>query len=318
MARPLRIEYEGAFYHVTSRGNERKKIFLGKTDYERFRTYLKEGQAKYGFILHGYVLMGNHYHLLLETPKRNLSRIMHYLNSSYSTYFNLKRKREGHLFQGRFKAHLVEKDSYLLELSRYLHLNPVRAGLVEKPEAYPYSSYRTYIGSVTDEIVFPHRVWAMTAPTEAPLHYQRFVEEGLTSQIENPLRGLYGGMLLGGEEFIRHTLERVKQPSTLQRDISHRRAMKAADVETILQCMVSTLHTSREAILAPRNAFRDLAIYLSKKYTGATNREIGNLFGGISYSAVTRVCERFERKLDDPELRKRASMVIRELSNVKG
>jgi REP element-mobilizing transposase RayT len=98
MARPLRIEYEGAFYHVTSRGNERKRIFHGSKDYERFKHYLSEAQDKYGFLLHGYVLMTNHYHLILETSKANLHQIMHYLNGSYTTYFNLKNGRSGHLF----------------------------------------------------------------------------------------------------------------------------------------------------------------------------------------------------------------------------
>ena len=133
MARPLRIEYEGALYHVTARGNERGKVFFTKADYRKFREYLREGQTKYGFILHCYVLMTNHYHLLIETPEKNLSRIMHYLNSSYTTYINIKRKRSGHLFQGRYKAILVDRDSYLLELSRYLHLWNPNPGTIASP-----------------------------------------------------------------------------------------------------------------------------------------------------------------------------------------
>ncbi|RLC83857.1 MAG: transposase, partial [Chloroflexi bacterium] len=93
MARPLRIEYPGAFYHVTARGNERRRIFYGKGDYEKFRTYLKQAQEKYGYLLHSYVLMTNHYHLLIETPMGNLSSVMHYINSSYTNYINIKRRR---------------------------------------------------------------------------------------------------------------------------------------------------------------------------------------------------------------------------------
>lgn len=137
MARPLRIMYAGAFYHVTARGNERKKIFLSHIDYEKFLSYLTDAIHKYGVALHAFVLMANHYHLIVETPKANLSAFMHVLNSAYTTYFNLKRRRSGHLFQGRYKALLVDKDHYLLELSRYIHLNPVRAGITEKPEDYP-------------------------------------------------------------------------------------------------------------------------------------------------------------------------------------
>ena len=107
MARPLRIEFEGAFYHITARGNERREIYESRSDYEKFKEYIKGAQEKYCFILHAYALMTNHYHLIIETPKANLSKIMHYINGSYTTYFNARRKRSGHLFQGRYKALLV-------------------------------------------------------------------------------------------------------------------------------------------------------------------------------------------------------------------
>ena len=139
------MEYEGAFYHITSRGNERKKIFFTNRDYVRFIEYLEIAQDRFGCVLHAYVLMPNHYHLLLETPQANLGRVMHSLNGSYTTYINVKRKRSGHLFQGRYKSIVIEKDSYLLELSRYIHLNPVRANMKERPEDYPHSSYLEYV-----------------------------------------------------------------------------------------------------------------------------------------------------------------------------
>jgi putative transposase len=122
MARPLRVEYEGAFYHVTSRGNEKKEIFFSPEDYEQFKTYLYEAREKFGYKLHAYVLMTNHFHLLIETPEANLNRLMHYINGSYTGYFNRHNRRVGHLFQGRYKAILVDRDSYLVELSRYMHL----------------------------------------------------------------------------------------------------------------------------------------------------------------------------------------------------
>ena len=126
MARPLRIEYEGAFYHVASRGNDQRKIYSAKTDYEKFESYLRDAQDKYGYLLHCYVLMTNHYHLLIETPNANMSKVMHYINGSYTNYINRRRNRSGHLFQGRYKAILVDRDSYILELSRYLHLHLVK------------------------------------------------------------------------------------------------------------------------------------------------------------------------------------------------
>ena len=161
MARPLRIEYEGAFYHVTARGNERRKIYFIKTDYGKFKEYLEGAQEKFGYLLHAYVFMTNHYHILIETPNANIGKIMHYINGSYTNYINRKRDRSGHLFQGRYKAILIDRDSYLLELSRYIHLNPVRANIVEKPENYSYSSYRSYILKKKDDAVCRDQILKM-------------------------------------------------------------------------------------------------------------------------------------------------------------
>jgi len=146
MSRPLRIVYAGAFYHVTSRGNEQKDVFKSKRDREKFLEYLESATERYGAVIHVYCLMSNHYHLLVETPAGNLPQIMGHINGAYTTYYNIKRKRSGHLFQGRYKAILVEFDEYALELSRYIHLNPVRAGMVTHPEEYRWSSYRNFIG----------------------------------------------------------------------------------------------------------------------------------------------------------------------------
>lgn len=146
MARPLRITFPGAFYHITSRGNEQKVVFKSKRDREKFLEYLESATQRYDALIHAYCMMDNHYHLLLETPSANLPQIMRHINGAYTTYFNIKRKRSGHLFQGRYKAILVEVDEYAKELSRYIHLNPVRAGMVDKPDAYQWSSYPYYIG----------------------------------------------------------------------------------------------------------------------------------------------------------------------------
>lgn len=146
MACQLRMQFPGAFYHVTSRGNEQRNVFSDNQDRERFLSYLESAVERYGAVVHVWCLMENHYHLFLETPRGNLSQIMRHLNGAYTTSFNVRHQRSGHLFQGRYKAIVVEADSYALELSRYIHLNPVRAKLTEKPEDYSWSSYRGYIG----------------------------------------------------------------------------------------------------------------------------------------------------------------------------
>ncbi len=145
MARPLRIEYPGALYHVISRGNEQRAIVTNDTDRHRRLDWLRRTVETYGWRLHAFVLMDNHEHLFVETPEPNLSAGMQYLNGSYTGYFNRRVGRVGHLFQGRFKAHLVDEQGYFQVVSRYIHLNPVRASLVQRPGDYPWSSYAGYV-----------------------------------------------------------------------------------------------------------------------------------------------------------------------------
>jgi len=146
MARKPRIEFEGALYHVISRGNQRQQIFKITEDYERYLKILGDYKARYDFVLYAYVLMGNHVHLLIETKAVPLSKILQGVNQSYTMYFNRRYATVGHLFQGRYKAMLCDKDSYLLSLVKYIHMNPVRAGRAKSPEAYLWSSHGSYIG----------------------------------------------------------------------------------------------------------------------------------------------------------------------------
>ena len=206
MARPLRIQYPGAFYHVTTRGNERKDVFKNKKDRERFLSYLESATERYFARVHVFCLMGNHYHLLLETPEGNLSQIMRHLNGAYTTYFNIKRQRSGHLFQGRFKAILVDADEYATELSRYIHLNPVRAEMVDNPADYPWSSYQYYVGQkrspkwlVTDFILG----YFGRSRSDAPKAYRDFVEAMVNREYESPLKEVFASTILGDEGFIK-------------------------------------------------------------------------------------------------------------------
>ena len=147
MSRPLRVEYAGAFYHVINRGNAKEKIFYGDKDRDRFLQYLAIASERFSIIIKSYCLMTNHYHLLIETPEPNLSVAIQWLNVSYATYLNKKRCRSGHLFQGRYKAILVDADEYAKELSRHIHLNPVRAGIAEEADKYEWSSLPYYVGA---------------------------------------------------------------------------------------------------------------------------------------------------------------------------
>ncbi len=141
MSRPLRIEYAGALYHVTSRGNARQPIYLDEQDFDLLLEVLSKVCERFNWVIHSYCLMTNHYHLLVETPDGNLSKGMRQLNGVYTQRFNRKHQRVGHLYQGRYKAVLVDKESYLLEVGRYILLNPIRAHMVDSPEEYQWSSW---------------------------------------------------------------------------------------------------------------------------------------------------------------------------------
>ncbi len=322
MARSLRIEYEGALYHVTARGNERGKIFFTKTDYRKFKEYLAESQVKYGFVIHCYVLMTNHYHLLIETPNKNLSKIMHHMNSSYTTYINIKRKRSGHLFQGRYKAILVDKDSYLLELSRYMHLNPVRAKMVERPEDYPYSSYDAYI-SGNDELVSVAPVLSMLSKDidAAREKYKLFVKSALSEEMESPLKGVYGGMILGSSAFVKNTLKQIEDELLHKEETSHRRALRVSyGFDDIISIVCQRYGVTLEELLSRgRNDLRKICIYLMKKYAAETNRQIGELLGGMSSFAVAKAYQRMVMDLkSDPSIKKEMVWFGSKMSRVKG
>ncbi len=323
MARPLRFEYKGALYHVHARGNERREIFFTDTDHKKFKDYIAGAIEKYHCLVHCYVLMGNHYHLIVETPEANISRVMHYISGSYTTYINIKRGRSGHLFQGRYKSILVDKDSYLMELSRYIHLNPVRAKLVDKPEEYAYSSYNSYITGKPEKIVTTDLIMGMLSGQrkEAQNAYQRYVENGIGEKLKNPLDDAYGGIILGGERFIKGVLETIKEGYIERAEVSQRKALRnGIGMEAIIEGVCHYFKVTRQSVVKrQRGDIKNIAIYLIKRNTGATNNEIGALFGGVSYSAVSKTYQRMlERLQTDLKLRKKIEQINATMSNVKG
>jgi putative transposase len=208
MARPLRLEFAGAVYHLTSRGNARQKVFFTDHDRQLFLDTLAQVVSRYGWICHAYCLMANHYHLLVETPKANLSIGMRQLNGIYTQSFNRRHKRVGHLFQGRFKAILVEKEFYLLELCRYIVLNPVRVKGGVETGAWKWSSYRAAAGlaSVPEFLSVDWLLgqFGKNRPA-AQKRYREFVREGLENR---PWDEIKGQIYLGSKEFIeQHSAE---------------------------------------------------------------------------------------------------------------
>ncbi len=311
MGRPLRIEYPGALYHVTSRGNEKRRIFLQDSDRLRFLRILEEYHDRYGILIHNYVLMDNHYHLVIETPRGNLLKVMHGLNGGYTGYFNRKHGRVGHLFQGRYTGILIDKESYLLQLSRYLNLNPVVAKIVERPEQYKWSSYGGFIRE-GKQIGWVEYRWLLSQfgrdKKGARKKYKEFVEEGLRKKVEDPFKNVYGQVVLGGEEF-REMIRGLLKGRNLTDGIVERQKFKEfPNAEVIIRAVARVFRVRVETLNGKRqrgNQARMVAVYLVKRYSGLANGRVGQLFGGIHYSAVSKVAATLEQELaEDQRLKK--------------
>ncbi len=186
MARRPRLFAPGLLYHVIVRGNQRRKTFLSGADYQAYLERLGRYRGKFGHTIHAYCLMPNHVHLLVESSSEPLAKFMQGLQQSYSQYYNLRHRKTGHVFQGRYKAIVCEKDEYLLQLIRHIHLNPVRADLVRRPIEYPWSSYGIYLGAAGNrlDLVAPGRIVSLFGPTRCQQinSYQRFVEEMMAKE----------------------------------------------------------------------------------------------------------------------------------------
>ncbi|MBI5194784.1 MAG: transposase [Nitrospirae bacterium] len=317
MARPLRIEYEGALYHIAARGNERNPIYRGEGDYQKFLEILSKLPLRYGIILHGYVLMENHYHLLIETPKGNITKTMHWLNATYTGFFNQKYKRAGHLFQGRYKGLLIEKERYLVAVSRYIHLNPVRALMVRKPEGYRWSSYTEYIGK-EKKSKWLRCDWILGQysldDTRARKQYKAFVEEGLTLN-ENPFKELKGRLILGNEDLINGIKKRIKLKR--HREIPEsKRLVKSIKYEDVITAVTNKFEISGEKIKETgkrNNLARKVSLYLLRWYTDMSNAEIAEYFG-IGYTAVSQAAARLRVELEkDRRLKKSIQEMEKEL-----
>ena len=309
MARQLRINYPGAFYHVTSRGNERKEVFKSTRDRTKFLEYLKTATLKYDAVIHVYCLMDNHYHLLLETPSGNLPQIMHHINGAYTIYYNVKRGRSGHLFQGRYKAILVDADEYAKELSRYIHLNPVRAKMVERPEEYDWSSYQDYTGArkphewLNRDFILGNFGNTFSA---AEKNYRKFVTSLEGKEYKSPLKIVFASTILGGRGFIEHVKKFFVEDKETNKQIpAAKTLMEKASMEEILTCVDREFPEGRLS--------RDLKQYLCHKYTSECLKKIGEQFN-ISESAVSHAVRRASKTIEqDKQVREKVDNLIDKL-----
>ncbi len=294
MARPLRIEYPGAYYHVINRGNAGENIFIDERDKDKFLEYLAKCVERFTTRIHTYCLMSNHYHLLIETPQANLSRAIQWLNVSYSVYFNKKHRRRGHLFQGRFKAILIDANEYLTLLSRYIHLNPVRAKIVTHPMEYPWSSYPAFAGKgrkpdwlETDTVLS----YFGREKKEAIINHKNYVEKITIETIENSNKNLLGGVILGGTDFVNWVKDKFLSVRGDKKEISQLKKLKPRiSLATILHRVCDEFECSEEQIRrkgCKDNKVRAIAIYLARDLSGMSCKNLGVFFDGITGAAIT-------------------------------
>ncbi len=307
MPRAKRIDYEGAVYHITSRGNERRKIFLDEADRWVFLRILGEVSELHKVICHAFVLMDNHYHLMLETPVSNLSLAMKHLNGIYTQKFNKRHHRVGHLFQGRFKSIFVEKDTYLLELSRYVVLNPVRAGMVKSPGEWKWGSYRATAGLEKGESWLETK-WILgqfgRAEKQARKGYRAFVAEGMGKK-ESPWEDLYSQVYLGSEKF----LDRVHEVGQKHKNLDvpkYQKHVVKQEPERIVAKVAKAYGEKPEELLKARGSeARDVAIYLLKLESGLSLKEIGKKMGIGPTAVGNRWVKIRARLLKDGKLAKK-------------
>jgi REP-associated tyrosine transposase len=272
VARPLRIEFPGALYHVTSRGNDRAPIFLVDSDRRQLLETLGEVVGRCGWRCHAYCLMTNHYHLVVETPRANLSAGMRHVNGLYTQRFNRRHERVGHVLQGRFHAVLVERETHFLELARYVVLNPVRAGLVRRAEDYRWSSLRASLGFE------PTPAWLtpgeLVMPFGSPARYLEFVREGIGRA--SPWESLKGGVL-GSEAFARR-VGALAEDRTAEREIP--RSERLVGRESLAQLFPSGVTEDRK--------LRNRRIREASRICGYTLAEI-SAYLGLHYSTISRI-----------------------------
>ncbi|MBV6504430.1 MAG: hypothetical protein AKCLJLPJ_02568 [Fimbriimonadales bacterium] len=294
MARPVRVEFEGAIYHVMARGNERRPIFRDDTDRKRFLDTLAEAVERFGLVVHAYCLMSNHYHLLVETPRANLSQALGWVQTTYTVRFNRRHRRSGHLFQGRFKAQLVDGQTYGKWLVQYVHYNPVRPRDRAEPiprerkrewEAYPWSSHRDYAGRRTAPKWLRLewlRLWGKTV-SEARAEYARDMDSGFGKPVNSPWEQLRGGLVLGTTALWQKARKLIGRKAAGE---EHRWSERHGKQEI----------RDRVRALVEREADVRIAIWARVRLGGERGVEVAREQGYKDGSGVTQAVKRLEQK----------------------
>lgn len=338
MVRPLRVDYPDAWHHVTCRGNEKKKIFSDDRDRKKFLDLLLKSTNLYNIDIPAYVLMHNHFHILLKTLEGNLKSFMQRFNTAYTMYYNRRHKRVGHLYQGRYKAILIDADSYLLELSRYVHLNPVRIKKYSQIDVkrkkkilrgYRWSSYKGYVNTNSrDSFVHHEMILSMVGNgdnKESRKAYENFVMGGILRDMNQTFwAGLKGQVVMGSDEFAEDIYERyLSGRKRDERELPGLKKLKTGPttINEIGRCVarefgvpLRDLYLKKSSCSIPRSVFMELCrLYLVKSLS---LKQIGKELGGVGVSAISQNVMRLSLRMDeDPGLRERFKKLTATLGN---
>jgi REP element-mobilizing transposase RayT len=318
MARKPRIHYPGALYHVILRGNARQDIFLGDEDRSRYFLLFQEGIERFGHRVHAYSLMTNHVHLALQVGNIPLSRIMQNLSFRYTKWFNWRHNRNGHLFQGRYKSILVDADEYLVQLSAYLHLNPVRAGMVQSPADYPWSSHRAYLGRESITWLTTESVLGYFGGTQAKARrlFDEYVRERISEGHRKEFHRGEGSdiRVLGGDNFVERTL--IQTEGIPEKKPTLEVIIRA--VEQLKDLQPGELASAGQGIRIARA--RSLAAWAVKELSDATLTELAKRLGRdvtTMSSSVRRFLPRLHTDDDMAVELERLKLIIEELQSCK-
>lgn len=311
MPRPLRIAYENAWYHVMNRGAGHKNIFQTTEHRNLFLVILSKTSELFDIEVHAYCLMNNHYHLLIKTPRGNLSRAMRHINGIYTQRYNKSVKKDGSLFRGRYKAILIEKDGYLLNVSRYIHLNPIQAKLVKLPHQYKWSSYQYYLNNKKPSWLHTQEILSMACEVKpkAKISYKKFVESGLDNETRKFFNKIHLPVVFGSKQFKKRVLSTLDDKYLKEVNADYNRTRILPKMDKIDAVCVSYFKLDKAQLYKSQrgknNEMRKIAIYACRQWCTEKLSVIAKRYQFFSHSCVSNIVKNIEERVKkDKKLQK--------------
>ncbi len=297
MPRPLRIEYAGAWYHVMNRGSNHQNIYITQDHFILFLNLLADISESFSCEIHAYCLMNNHYHLLIRTPLANLGKAMRHLDGVYTQRFNCIEDRDGPLFRGRYKAILIEEENYLLQVSRYIHLNPVSAKICVDPQNYSWSSYRYYLNNkIQNPWLIKNYILDIICENKDVILYKKYVEDGIDDDLKKFYSKSILQSILGSKEFVEKSIEKLNPEYQCEVRTDIYRTLKLSNLDVTLKCIEEYFRIDRKILTVStrgkKNYPRMAAIYLLRQWVRFSHKQIADCLTNIQPRAISALLKR--------------------------